>query len=479
MRKLILAALLATPSALAAAPLGDAQSAQIIRAVEARSASIESAALDIWRFAEVGYQESKSSALLQKQLKDAGFEVTANVAGMPTAFVATFRAGAGPVIGLLAEFDALPGLSQAAAPDRKPVVAGAAGHGCGHNLFGAASVGAAIAIKSWMQANGVKGELRLYGTPAEEGGGAKVYMSRAGLFDDAAAVIHWHPDDANSAAQDFAMANISGKFRFRGVAAHAAAAPDKGRSALDALEIMDVAVQFMREHIPDGVRIHSIVTNGGAAPNVVPDFAESYYYVRHRDSEVVRQVLERVKKVAEGIAIATETQVDFELMNGVFALLPNDTLGRVMDASLRRAGTPVWTPQETAFARGIARSLGNAARPLETASAIPAYSSGGPGGGSTDVGDVSWVVPTVGLNVATYVPGTSAHSWQAVAAAGTGIGTKGAVVAAKAMALTAGALFADPDLLAAARAEFDERRGKGFTYKPLIGDRSPPLDYRK
>jgi len=479
MRKLILAALLAMPSALAAAPLTEAQGAGIIAAVDARAPSIQSAALDIWRFAEVGYQESKSSALLQKQLKDAGFDVKANVAGMPTAFIATFRNGAGPVIGLLAEFDALPGLSQAAEPDRKPVVAGGAGHGCGHNLFGAASVGAAIAIRSWMQAAGVKGELRLYGTPAEEGGGAKVYMSRAGLFDDAAAVIHWHPDDANSAAQDFAMANISGKFRFRGVAAHAAAAPDKGRSALDALEIMDVAVQFMREHIPDGVRIHNIVTNGGAAPNVVPDFAESYYYVRHKDPEVVRQVLERVKKVAEGIAIATETKVEFELMNGVFALLPNDTLGRVMDRSLRRAGMPSWTPQETAFARGIARTLGDAAKPLENTSQIPAYSSGGPGGGSTDVGDVSWVVPTVGLNVATYVPGTAAHSWQAVAAAGTGIGTKGAVVAAKAMALTAGELFTNPGLLDAARVEFDERRGKTFKYKPLIGDRAPPLDYRR
>ncbi len=226
MRKLILAALLATPSALAAAPLTEAQSAQLIGAVDARSASIQSAALDIWRFAEVGYQESKSSALLQKQLKDAGFEVKANVAGMPTAFVATFSNGAGPVIGMLAEFDALPGLSQAAEPERKPIVAGAAGHGCGHNLFGAASVGAAIALKSWMQANGVKGELRLYGTPAEEGGGAKVYMSRAGLFDDAAAVIHWHPDDTNSAAQDFAMANISGMLMFKGISAHAAAAPD-------------------------------------------------------------------------------------------------------------------------------------------------------------------------------------------------------------------------------------------------------------
>ncbi|MFC3713507.1 amidohydrolase [Sphingoaurantiacus capsulatus] len=479
MRKLLIAALLSSPVAVHAVPLGEAGSAQIIAAVDQRAPAIQSAALDIWRFAEVGYQESKSSALLQKQLKDAGFEVKANVAGMPTAFVATFSNGKGPVVGMLAEFDALPGLSQAAEPGRKPVTAGGAGHGCGHNLFGAASVGAAIAIKSWMQANKVAGELRLYGTPAEEGGGAKVYMSRAGLFDDVGAVIHWHPDDTNSAAQDFAMANISGKFRFRGVAAHAAGSPDKGRSALDALEIMDVAVQFMREHIPDGVRIHNIVTNGGSAPNVVPDFAESYYYVRHKDPEVVREVLARVRKVADGIAIATETQVEFELMNGVFALLPNDTLGRLMDTNLRKAGTPAWTAQETAFARELSKTLGDGAKPLENASKIPAYSSGGPGGGSTDVGDVSWVVPTVGLNVATYVPGTPAHSWQAVAAAGTGIGTKGAVVAAKAMALTGAELFSNPEIIAAARAEFDERRGKGFKYKPLIGDRSPPLDYRK
>ena len=460
---------------------GAAQAADhpaLIAAVEAQAPRIDANARAIWSFAELGYQETRSTALLQQELRKAGFTVTAGVADMPTAFVASYKRGSGPVIGILAEFDALPGLAQAAAPERQPIAGAAAGHGCGHNLFGAASVGAAIALRHWMDEAGVAGEIRVYGTPAEEGGGAKVYMARAGLFDGVGAVLHWHPADRNSAEQDLAMANVSGMFRFHGVSAHAASNPHLGRSALDGLEVMDVAVNAMREHIPETVRIHNIITVGGKAPNVVPDFAETYYYVRDWDPAIVGQVLARVRKAAEGAAMATETRVEFELMNGVFGLLPNDTLGKLMDANLHEAGPPRWTETDRAFGERLGTTLA-ARRPLEEGQQLSAYSSGERGAGSTDVGDVSWVVPTVGLRVATYPPGTSAHSWQATAAAGASFGVKGAIVAAKVIAMTGADLLRDPELLKAARAEFERRRGEGFVYRSLAGDRQPPLDYRR
>jgi len=470
-----------TGLSLASAPVMAQQASQdhaaILTGVEEQTQQITRMSRSIWDYAEVGYRETRSSALLQQELRKAGFTIEAGVAGIPTAFVARYRKGTGPVIGILAEFDALPGLAQAASAEHAPIAGKAAGHGCGHNLFGAASVGAALALKAWMDKSGTQGEIRLYGTPAEEGGGGKVYMVRAGLFDGVDAVLHWHPADANSAAQDLAMANISGKFRFRGIAAHAASNPHLGRSAVDGVEVMDVAVNAMREHVPETVRIHNIITSGGSAPNVVPDFAESYYYVRDWDPAVVRQVLGRVRKAADGAAMATETQVEFELVNGVYGLLPNDALGRLLDADLREVGPPRWDAADRAFGERLATQLAKP-RPLEEGQRIHPYSVGERGAGSTDVGDVSWVVPTVGLRVATYPPGTSAHSWQAVAAAGSPFGEKGAMVAAKTLALTAADLMRQPELLKQARAEFDQRRGAGFKYESLAGDRAPPLDYR-
>lgn len=467
-----------TKPAYAEAAGGSADHAHIIQSVDARAQRIGQVAHAIWGFAEVGYQETRSSALLEEELRKAGFTVETGVAGMPTAFVAHYVSGTGPVIGILAEFDALPGLAQNATPEHSPIAGQAAGHGCGHNLFGSASVGAAIAVKAWMQAKGVKGEIRVYGTPAEEGGGAKVYMARAGLFDGVDAVLHWHPGDATTAAQSLAMANISGKFRFHGISAHAASRPHLGRSALDGVEVMDVAVNFMREHVPETVRIHNIITAGGEAPNVVPDFAESYYYVRDWDPEVVRSVLARVRKAAEGAAMATGTTVDFELVNGVYGLLPNDTLGRLIDANLREVGAPRWDDADRDFATRLGKNL-MTPRPLDEAGTVMPYTVGEKGAGSTDVGDVSWVVPTVGINVATYPPGTPAHSWQAVAAAGSPYGEKAAIVAAKTLAITVSDLMTSPALLKDVRAEFERRRGPGFKYEALIGDRQPPLDYRR
>jgi aminobenzoyl-glutamate utilization protein B len=473
----VLAQLLCAGAAVAG-PIPAKQKTEILASVDALSPQISDAALKIWSFAELGYLETQSTALLQQQLRDAGFEVKPGVAGIPTAFVASFKNGDGPVMAILAEFDALPGMTQAATPERKGA-GSAPGHACGHNLFGAGSVGGAIAVKQWMQKHGIKGEIRLYGTPAEESGGGKVYMVRAGLFDDVDVTLHWHAGDTNSAAQSISSANMSGKFRFHGTAAHAAGAPDRGRSALDAVEIHDVIVNFMREHIPDRTRIHSVITSGGSAPNVVPDFAESYYYVRQLDPAVVRSVMERVKKSADGAAHATDTTVDFELINGVYGLLPNDALGKVMDANLRRVGGPKWTPEEQAFARTITATLpANSITPL-AATEIAPYGTDGDGLSSTDVGDVSYVTPTVGLRIATWAPGTPAHSWQAVAASGTSLGVKGAVVAAKTLALTAADLFQSPDTIAAAKAELLRKRGPDFKYASMAGDRKPPLDYRK
>ncbi|MEI9849761.1 MAG: amidohydrolase [Sphingomonas sp.] len=452
--------------------------AAILAQVDRQGPGLAETARAIWELAEVGYQETRSSALLQRRLAGAGFRVTAGVAGMPTAFVASYRNGPGPVIAILAEFDALPGLSQQATAERGAVAGQAAGHGCGHNLLGAAATAAAIALKEWMAQADVRGEVRVYGAPAEEGGSGKVYFVRDGAFADVDAVLHWHPADRNSAAQRRSQANISGKFRFRGVAAHASSAPDKGRSALDGVEIMNVAVNYLREHVPDGTRIHYIVSDGGSAPNVVPDRAESYYYVRHEDPAVVRAVMARVKDAASGAATASGTSVTFEATGGVFSILPNDTLGAVLQRNLVAVGGPGWSPEETAFAAAIARTLPSPGD-LAAASRIESPDEDGPSGGSTDVADVSWTVPTAGITVATWVPGTPGHSWQATAASGAGIGARGALVAARVLALSAAELLRDPALLAGAKAELLHKRGPDFRYEAMVGDRAPPLDYRK
>ena len=474
-----LAAALIAASGAQAKGLTDADRAEILKNVDADATQISDAAMKIWGFAEVGYQETKSTAVLQEQLRAAGFDVKAGVAGMPTAFVASYKNGAGPVVAVLAEFDALPGLAQKAEPTRSPIAGQAAGHGCGHNLFGAASVGAAVSLKQWMVKHNVKGELRVYGAPAEEGGSGKVYLVREGLFNDVDVALHWHPGNANSASQGVSMSNISGKFRFHGASAHAAGAPWKGRSALDGVEIMDVATNFLREHVPDKTRIHYVITSGGSAPNVVPDFAEVYYYVRHTDPQIVRDVWQRVSKAADGAAMATGTSVEVEITGGVYNMLPNDTLGRVMDSNLRRVGGITWTAEETAFAQKLATSLTPGAPPLDSVKQVQPYGVDGDGGGSTDVADISWVVPTVGLSTATFVPGSAGHSWQNVAAAGSTIGVKGAVNAAKTLSLTGADLFSNPDLIKQAKAELDKKRGPNFSYKAMLGDRKPPLDYRK
>jgi aminobenzoyl-glutamate utilization protein B len=450
---------------------------QVAASLDRLSARYAELAREIWGFAEVGYQEERSTRLLQDELRSAGFRIQTGVAEIPTAFIATYGSGR-PVIGILAEFDALPGLSQAVATTRRPLAEGGPGHGCGHHLFGTASTAAAIAVKEWLAQSGRSGTIRVYGTPAEEGGSGKVYMVRAGLFNDVDAVIHWHPGDRNDASQNSSLANKSAKFRFRGQSAHAAGAPDRGRSALDGVEAMTFMLNLMREHVPEKTRIHYVITRGGGAPNVVPDFAELFLYTRYPTAEGLQEIWQRVEQAARGAAMGTGTDVDWEIIHGNHSLLPNTTLGRVMDANLRALGGIEYTPEERRFAEEIRATLGQVEIPLGSETSVQPYGETLESG-STDVGDVSWTVPTVGLNTATWVPGTAAHSWQAVAAGGMSIGSKGMMLAARAMAATAIDLYTTPRLLAEAKAEFERRRGADFAYVPLIGNRAPPLDYRK
>ncbi len=473
-------ALVCAGGSAAGAEWNAASQQRLLEGVNAYSARMTEVAQQIWNKPELGYLENETSTLLQAELKKAGFAVQAGVAGIPTAFVASAGKPGGPVIAILAEMDALPGFSQTAEPEKKAVPHTHSGHACGHHLFGAGSVGAAIALKQWMEATGTPGQVRLYGTPAEEGGSGKVYMVREGLFKDVDVVLHWHPSDSNGASQGSSLANVSGKFRFKGRSAHAAMAPHLGRSALDGVEALNFMANAMREHVPQETRIHYVITDGGKAPNVVPDFAEAYYYVRHPDPAVVKDVLARLQQAAAGAAMGTGTQQEFEALGGVYSMLPNDTLGRVMDESLRAVGVPQWTPAEFKFGEDLQKTLTQKRLPaLTTAAEIAPYKTGGMSYASTDVGDVSWVVPTVGLGTATWVPGVPAHSWQAVASGGTSIGYKGMDVAARTLAVAGARLLSDPQLIAQAKTEFAKARGADFTYVPLLGDRKPALDYRK
>ncbi len=453
---------------------------KVINSLSTQSNHYFDIAMKIWNLAEVGYQEYESTALLQNELSKNGFSIEKGVAGMPTSFIASYGSGK-PVIALLGEFDALPGVSQSNQPFREKREEVNAGHACGHHLFGTGSAAAAITVKEWMAANNVKGTLRFYGTPAEEGGAGKVYMVREGLFDDVDAALHWHPGNSNGASAASSLANKSAKFRFYGVASHAAGSPWNGRSALDGVEAMNHMVNMMREHIPMESRIHYVITSGGEAPNVVPEFAEVFYYCRHPEMSQVKKNFEWMVEIAEAAAKGTQTRMEYEVIHGLYNVLPNETLARVVYENLLLVGGVKYTEEEKEFAEKIISSFeyaSNVSTDLsENISPFKVIRTGK--GGSTDVGDVSWAVPTAGLRTATWVPGTSAHTWQAVAAGGTSIGQKGMMNAAKILALSAMDYFLNPDLLARAKEELMDQRGPNYKYESLLGDREPPLDYRK
>jgi len=321
----------------------------LFESVNRRDEVVWKAAREIWSLAEPGYQETKSSAVLREMLEGAGFRIESEIGGIPTAFTATVGQGK-PVIGILGEFDALPGLSQNAVPYREPAKEGGYGHGCGHHLFGAASASAAIAIAEQIKAGILKGTVRFYGCPAEEGGSGKVFMAQAGAFKDCDAVLHWHPGHVNTAGDRSTLARMAVKFRFHGKAAHAAAAPEQGRSALDAVALTNYAAELMREHTPDQSRIHHVITAGGRAPNVTPDFAEVYYYIRHPEGEVVRKLYERLVLCAKGGALATETRLEIRFEGGIREILPNNALSQVTMENLREICDLEYNEAETEFA---------------------------------------------------------------------------------------------------------------------------------
>ena len=452
-----------------------AQKAALNESIQRREAATWEIALKIWEFAEPGYQETRSAKLLADTLERSGFVVKRGVADIPTAFTATYGEGK-PIIGIMGEYDALPGLSQQAIPEQLPREGATYGHACGHHLFGAASMSAAIAIAEQIKSGQLKGTVRFYGCPAEEGGSGKTFMVRAGLFDDCDAALHWHPAGRNTAGDASCLSRAAVKFRFRGMSAHAAGSPEQGRSALDAVELTCHAAELLREHTPDFTRIHHVITAGGGAPNVVPDFAEVFFYMRHPKAEIVKELYPRLVKCAQGAALATETKLEELYLGGTMEILPNDTLAQIALANLKQLNDIKYTAEEAQFASRLQPTLSKPAS-LDSLSQV-FDTSGEVGKGSTDVGDVSWVVPTAGFTTACYVPGTSAHSWQAVAAGGTNIGRKGMQLAARTMAASAWDLFQQPNTLAAAKAEHTKRLN-GRKYEPLLlPNQKPPLDYR-
>jgi aminobenzoyl-glutamate utilization protein B len=430
---------------------------------------------NIWGWAETGLEEVQSSKELQDLLTANGFTVDAGVAGMPTAFVATFGSGT-PVIGILAEYDALPGLSQDASPERSSRAGVMAGHGCGHSVFGTGSTGAAIAIKQAIASGTIKGTIKLFGTPAEETGIGKTYMLREGVFKGVDTILSWHAGDTTAASWDYSKAVVSVKFKFDGLAAHASTSPHQGRSALDAVELMNIGVNYMREHVKEDTRIHYVVTNGGGQPNVVPPTAEVWYYLRANKHTDVEEYYVWMQEIARGAAAMTRTKLsETRVDSDMHEVLPNRTLVEVIQKNLELVGPPKFDEREKAFARATQKDL----KPLPEialSERIEPLPQGAPEQGlhSTDVGDLTWFFPVGQLTAATYSYGAPGHSWQVVACTGTSIGEKGMMVAAKALAASAIDLYRSPELIQRAR-EDQKKMMAGQKYITLIpeGQRAP------
>lgn len=428
------------------------------RFLDERAGELVALHREIWSHPEVGLEERRAAALLSDWLEGQGFRVTRGVAGMPTAFVA--EAGQGePVVGILAEYDALPGTSQQAVPERRPRDDdNDAGHACGHSVFGAGSVGAAAAAASAARAAGLAGTVRLYGTPAEETGLGKLYMARAGLFDDLDAALHWHAADRTGSSFESSKAVVSLKVRFHGLSAHASRSPEAGRSALDGVELMNVGANYLREHLLDDARLHYVITDGGGQPNVVPPTAEVWYYLRADSHAYVETILGRVRDIARGAALMSATTFAERLDSDLYEILPNRPLSELLQRHLERVGPPRFDEAEREFARRTQRELERAPDQPLADSIDPLPDQPGRVPASTDVGNVSWRVPTGGVRVACYTLGAPGHSWQIVACTGTTIGEKGMQVAARALAGATLDLLRDGELRAAARDDFDARR---------------------
>jgi aminobenzoyl-glutamate utilization protein B len=434
---------------------------------------------DIWTYAELGLQEHRSAGRLVGVLKKAGFRIKEGVSDMPTAFVAEYGSGK-PIIGILAEYDALPELSQQAGMATRQAIPGPnAGHGCGHCALGTAALGAAVAVKDAIDKHHLNGTVRLYGTPAEETVIGKVYMTLDHQFADLDACLHWHPGTKNRVSYMSSKAIISAKFSFRGLPAHASGSPEKGRSALDGVELMNVGANYMREHVKETSRIHYVITNGGAQPNVVPASAEVWYFVRANTHEDVERNFDWLRDIAEGAAKMSRTKVSMHVDTDCHEIIPNLPLSKVVLRNLQLVGPPKFDEADRDLARRLQEPLRaefgqKESKPLnDTIEPLPAkpYPASG---GSTDVGDISWHVPTSGLDTVCFAAGSPGHCWQNVAAVGSPIGHKGLLIAAKVLALSAVDLLQDPQVLKDAKADFQERmKGREYTTKIPKGQKAP------
>ncbi len=445
----------------------------IIKSVEKHQQELISVSDKIWTYAETALQETKSAKELADYAESQGFSVKRNIAGMPTAFTAEFGSGK-PIIGIMGEFDALPGISQKAQPTKEPLNAGAGGHGCGHNLFGAGSLGAAVAVKELMQQGKLKGTIRFYGTPAEEAVGGKIYMAREGLFADLDVCLDWHPDVEIAASTQSSQAMVDFVVEFKGKAAHAAADPWNGRSAVDGLEAFTHGVNLLREHVRPSVRMHYAIKAGGDVPNVVPEYAKVWMWVRDSKRSVVDEVFSRVKEIAKGAGEIAGVEAKVTVLGGDYEILVNRKGAEVLQKNLELLGPISYSTEEIAFAKKIQETqnaeqsgLDGKIYPLKETQEHPA-------GGSTDVGDISWLVPEITLVATTAPKNTAWHGWSVVACGGMSIGHKGLVLAAKSLGMTMVDLFENEQVRKDIRAEFEQRKGKEV-YKAYIPDGPAPV----
>lgn len=449
----------------------------VIASVEKHEKELIRISDEIWALAETAFEETKSSKILADYAEMQGFKVDRGVAGMPTAFVATYGSG-NPVISVLGEFDALPGLSQKTEPTKNPLNDGAAGHGCGHNMFGAASLGAAIAIKEQIEAGKIKGTVKFMGTPSEEKFFGKIWMVREGLWDGVDVNVSWHPSAEIKADVQSSLALVDFKIEFFGQAAHASADPWNGRSASDALELYTTGVNYYREHVKPTVRMHYHIQDGGQVVNVVPDYSRLWMRVRDTERKGMMPVYERLQEMAEGAAILADVDYKVSLISGIYEVLVNRTGGAAMQKNLELLGPITYTPEEIAFGKKIQEvtkkeqvGMDSAIKPLED-------TRENPGGGSTDVGDVSWNVANINLGVTTAPKDTPWHSWAVVACGGMSIGHKGMAYASKAMSMTMLDLFENPKLVQEVKAEYKERKGDAV-YEAIVPPGPPPIDQGK
>ncbi|MGH9580192.1 MAG: amidohydrolase [Terriglobales bacterium] len=461
------------PAAKPAAAADMAKKEAAVALVEHERGDLTRISDQVWAYAETALREYKSAKLLADHAEEQGLRVERGVAGLPTAFVASYGEGR-PIIGILGEYDALPGISQKASSVKEPLVAGAPGHGCGHNLFGSASMGAAIAIKEMIAAGKLKGTIRFYGTPAEEAVGGKLYMVREGLFRDLDVALAWHPADRTEADTKSTQALVDFIVEFKGKAAHAAFDPWNGRSAVDGLELFTTGLNFMREHIRPTSRIHYTIQKGGDVPNVVPEYARVWVWMRDIKRSEVEQMLERARKAAEGAALMAGVESSLKVQAGDYEMLVNMTGARALHRNMSWLGPLEFTPEEQEFAKAIQRATGVEEKGLDGSLRPLNENPGDAEGGSTDVADVSWNVPTLHFSVTTSPKAAPWHAWPVVASGGMSIGHKGMIYASKVLAATMVDLFEDAGLRDAIRKEFEEKT-KGTTYKGYIPEGPPPI----